>query len=131
MRVVIGGGPRTGKTTLAAKCYPPELVHHTDDLINLGWSEASAAAAEWMAEPGPWVIEGVAAVRALRKALDASPEAPCDQLYWLTEPHEALAKGQASMAKGCDTVLAGIRDELIRRGVQIITGAEVFGEPSD
>lgn len=119
MRIVIGGGPRTGKTTLADQSFPPELVRHTDDLIDLGWSEASEAAAAWMAEPGPWVIEGVAAVRALRKALEASPEAPCDKLVWLRHPHEVLVKGQASMMKGCETVLAQIVDELERRGVVI------------
>jgi hypothetical protein len=44
-RLVIAGGPRTGKTTLAAelagKTGAP--VHHTDDLIGgFAWSDASA-----------------------------------------------------------------------------------------
>lgn len=116
-RIAIGGWPRTGKTTLAGHLGP--LVRHTDDVIDLGWSEASAEVARWMTEPGPWCIEGVAVARALRKALEADPGAPCDRLVWLTSPFVDLTDGQASMGRGCDTVLDGIIDELVRRGVTI------------
>jgi hypothetical protein len=46
---------------------------HTDDLIALGWSEASAAVIPWISRPGPWIIEGVAVPRALRKWFAANP----------------------------------------------------------
>ena len=84
-RVVIAGGPNTGKTTLADKIGRPN-TQHTDDLIGTyDWSGVSAHVAEsWMAQPGPWVIEGVATVRALRKRMELSPERPCDVLIWLT-----------------------------------------------
>lgn len=122
-RVVIGGGPLTGKTTLARSAFAAVPVRHTDDLIDThDWSAASATVAEWMAEPGPWVIEGVAAVRALRKALAATDGAPCDRLIWLRDPHQEREPGQESMAKGCETVLAGIVDELTARGVTIEYG---------
>lgn len=119
-RIAIGGGPRTGKTTIAESFGWP--VRHTDDLIGkLEWSAASTEVARWMEAPGPWVIEGVAVARALRKALIMSPRKPCDLLVWLTTPHVELTAEQATMGKGCDTVLGEIRDELVRRGVTIET----------
>ena len=76
-RIIITGGPRTGKTTLARRlsdeeglllCNPPVAalpVNHTDDLMSLGWSEASQAASLWLDAPGPWIVEGVGASRAV------------------------------------------------------------------
>lgn len=113
-RIVILGGPRTGKTTLAERIaaeveqrharagtsHGP--VRHTDDLIHLGWSEASQHVAdEWLTQPGPWIIEGVAVTRALRKWRDAHPgEAPpVDRVIVLWHPHEVLLPGQVAMAK--------------------------------
>ncbi len=126
-RIVIAGGPRTGKTTLAAAydmpLVDPVPVRHTDDLIHLWWSEASAAAALWFDAPGPWIVEGVAAVRALRKWLAAHPEGkPCDVVYWLAEPVVPVTPGQAAMARGCATVWNEIRDALQSRGVEIRHG---------
>lgn len=92
---------------------------HTDDLISFGWSRASEIiATQWFIMPGPWVIEGVAAVRALRKWLRAHPEgAPCDRVIWMNTPHVMLAPGQDTMAKGCRTVWNEISAELEGRGV--------------
>lgn len=130
-RVVIAGGPKTGKTTLAHEMVGGDderdrgehahvTVRHTDDLIHMGWSESSAAAALWLDEPGPWIIEGVAAPRALRKWLGSHPEGkPCDVVYWLDAQRVELTPGQAAMAKGCATVWLGIVDDLRARGVEI------------
>lgn len=119
MRVAIAGVPRAGKTTLAARF--PGLSLHTDNLIDLGWSEASEAAAVWFDERDPFVIEGVAVPRALRKWLAAHPEGkPCDRLFWLERPLQELSPGQARMAKGCLTVWHEVRPELERRGVEIL-----------
>ena len=121
-RILIGGWPRVGKTFLATK-LGAELgipVRHADDLIGThAWSEASAEVARWMAEGGPWIIEGVATVRAVRKALAAFSDAPADLLYWSATPREELSVGQITMGKGCDTVWAGIRAELVRRGTRV------------
>lgn len=114
-RICITGGPRTGKTTLASKLQCDDLVAgltgariwHTDEMIDLGWSEASRFIAEhWFDEPGPWIIEGVAVSRALRKWRDAHPgePPPCDQIIYLDEPYETLTHGQRTMAKGVRTV---------------------------
>lgn len=115
-RIVICGGPRTGKTTLAREL---EVItardpRHTDDLVHLGWSEASQAAALWLDEPGPWIIEGVAMSRALRKWRDAHPgePPPVDKVIRLTTPHVELTKGQAAMAKGEETVWQEIAEWL-------------------
>lgn len=137
-RIVITGGPRTGKTTLAnsfelhgAGCRVRQgggdctcarsLLRHTDDLMELGWSEASQAAALWLDEPGPWIIEGVAVSRALRKWRAAHPGAapPVDRVIRLTTPHVELTKGQAAMAKGEETVWAEVEPWLRDSDVDI------------
>lgn len=148
-RILITGGPRTGKTTLAAQlCDAHETCRglacpridgalrdgkrcgeprHTDDLIeqtkHLGkdaWSAASLIASGWLDEPGPWIIEGVAASRALRKWRDQHPEEPppVDRVIYLSEPHQPLAKGQETMAKGVRTVHDEIEPWLRKHGVQ-------------
>lgn len=129
-RIVIGGGPCTGKTTLASALHRGlgHPVRHTDDTMNLGWSEASAEVAAWMTEPGPWIIEGVATARALRKAMAADGAGQvCDILLWLTDPRVEQSAGQKAMAKGCDTVLAEILPAVQAAGtrVQLVTAAQV------
>lgn len=118
-RIIIAGGPRSGKTTLAATY--PGLVLHTDSLIwELDWSAASAEAAAWFDVPRPWVIEGVAAVRALRKWLAAHASGqPADLVLWLGTPRMALTRGQEMMAKGCETVWAEVLPLLRARGVAV------------
>lgn len=121
-RIIVIGGPRTGKTTFA-KDLSQRLGHpmkHTDDLIGkLDWSGASMYASSWFDAPGPWIVEGVAAVRALRKWLAANDGIPCDRIYWLSRARLELTPGQAAMAKGCHTVWREILPELRRRGVAI------------
>lgn len=115
-RIVITGGPRTGKTTLAELIgadHPGFPVRHTDDLIeqckHLGkdaWSEASRIVTKWLDEPGPWIIEGVAVTRALRKWKEAYPgePPPADRVIFCTTPHTERTPRQIGMAKGVDTV---------------------------
>jgi hypothetical protein len=126
-RIVIAGIPRAGKTTIAEKLAKRELkVRHTDDLVGkMGWSESSAEVATWLSEPGPWIIEGVTAVRALRKWMAAAKGSPCDVVLWCRTPRVKLDKGQAALGKGCETVLAGILGDLALRGVAIIDSSEV------
>ena len=62
LALIIIGGPRTGKTTLANKMGSPGegTVLHTDDKIPLGWSEASEwIAANWLMQPGPWIMAAI------------------------------------------------------------------------
>lgn len=139
--VVVTGIPRAGKTTFANAMGGEGAadVLHTDDLIGvqldagpLDWSGVSAYVAERWLAGGPLVeslgrlelralfVEGVAAVRALRKWLAAHPEGkPCDRVLWFGTPVVALTPGQASLAKGCRTVWAEVEPLLRARGVAI------------
>jgi len=123
MRIVIAGLPKVGKTTLAKKLGESGVrVLHTDDLMALEWSKASEVASTWFDVPGPWIVEGVAAVRALRKWLDRHhrSEKPCDLILFSSLPREKLVlPGQVSMAKGILTVWSQIVRELQQRGVKI------------
>lgn len=124
-RVVIVGGPRTGKSTLAHRLASPERVRCTDELVGvLEWSEASAEVARWFDEPGPYVIEGVATARALRKWLAAHPGAALDAVVVLTgRPFAELSKGQAAMNKGVATVWNEIAVDVLKRGIRVINAA--------
>jgi adenylate kinase family enzyme len=121
-RILIAGVPKGGKTTLAdAMAHAPVDVKHTDDLIeDQAWSEASQTVAAWLNAPGPWIIEGVAVPRAVRKWLVANGNGkPCDRIYWLGDPKVTLTDGQRTMAKGCQTVWQEVRGPLRARGVTI------------
>lgn len=120
-RLVVCGVPKSGKTTLVSRMHPEAAgqKRYTDDLIPFGWSRASEiVATQWFSLPGPWVIEGVAAVRALRKWLVHHVEGkPCDRVIWVNTPHVPLLPGQAAMAAGCRTVWWEIAGVLEGRGV--------------
>lgn len=117
------GGPQVGKTTKARRLARSMGVtaRHTDDLIGqLAWSEISREVAQWMFDPGPWLIEGVVVPRALRKWLALSPEKPADIVLVLRGAKKALNAGQSAMSKGVETVWQEVMPELVRRGVKIL-----------
>lgn len=120
MRLLITGAPRTGKTThaLALGAHYGAPVYHTDDTKHLPWSDASLEVSRWLERPGPWIIEGVAVPRALRKWLRKHPEgAPADELHIRTHAFTEWTRGQRTMARGIETVLREIMPELAARGV--------------
>jgi hypothetical protein len=128
-RICICGGPRVGKTRLSAIVaselgLDPMTVRHTDELVGvLEWSETSDEVARWLEEPGPWVVEGVATIRACRKFLTAHPgKLPCDRLIILNHPLEARGPGQEAMARGHTTIFAGIEYALRGLGVDVVHG---------
>jgi len=120
--IVIVGGPSTGKSTLAHRLKPSERVRCTDELVGvLEWSEASAEVARWLDEPGPWVIEGVATARALRKWLLANPGKPLPcTVVLMARPLVELSKGQAAMGKGVATVWNEIAPDVLARGARVV-----------
>lgn len=124
MKILIAGGPRVGKTTLGLQLAQETgyRMRSTDSLIATEkWSDASAITCGWLSEHGPWIIEGVAVFRALRKWLAKNPTgAPADVLYIRKSPRTELTPGQRAMAKGCDTVWREISGEVFSRGTKIM-----------
>ncbi len=96
-RLAVAGGPRTGKTTLAAKLAARAQIH-TDDLMALPWADVPPAVIAECDRHGALVVEGVQVARALRKGLQV------DAVIWMGRPHVALSEGQERMAKGVQTV---------------------------
>ena len=126
MKLVIGGGARCGKTTLAdhlARCNGLP-VYHADDLLSLGWREASDAFADVIAFGRDGIYEGVAATRALRKLLARSRARPCTMYVHLNEPFVGLTDQQRTMNIGAETVFRTMIRPLHRRGVTLTSQAE-------
>jgi len=122
-RIILAGGPRSGKSTFAAALSDGYRipVRGTDELRSLEWSESSLVASTWLDRPGPWICEGVVMPRALRKWLAANPEGkPADIAIWINAPVSERVRGQDAMAKGCETVWDEVFLPLRERGVRIL-----------
>lgn len=122
-RIVVAGGPRSGKSTLAEKLAKLDgrRLRHGEELVGLDWSSGSAKAALWLDEPGPWISENVAMARALRKWLLVHPVGvPADLIIQLNTQVAERTPGQSAMARGCFTVWNEIKPELLRRGAKIL-----------
>lgn len=117
-RIAIAGCPKSGKTTYADTL--DGVVMHTDDVMHLGWSEASEEVSQWFDDDEVAVIEGVAVLRALRKWLARNPEGkPIDKLLYFYEPFVELTPRQAGMMKSDEKAWDDIIDDLLRRGVVV------------
>ena len=100
MRILITGGPSTGKTTLGAEFAA--IARSTDEVRDLDWDEGSEAVCGWLFDAeGDFVIEGCIVPRALRKFLEESDEKPCDLIIWLSNPK----KEQTDERAGTDVVI--------------------------
>jgi hypothetical protein len=119
--VVVAGGPRAGKSTLARAIAGKHRIHNGEELVGIDWSAGSLTASLWLSEPGPWICENVAMARALRKWLERNPEGlPADIIIQLQEPVVERSRGQHVMALGCLTVWNQIKPELEARGARIL-----------
>lgn len=96
-RVVIAGGPKTGKTTLTAGVTDRE-VFHTDDFNKAPWTEIPRLVIDQVKDVPAYVLEGVQAGRALWKGLEP------DVVVYLVDPRAPRTKGQQALGKGCATV---------------------------
>lgn len=118
-RIAIAGGPKTGKTTLAAAVTDRPVIH-TDDHKGMQWSELPPtilALPDLMLER--WVIEGVQVGRCLRKGLKP------DLVLWLDGAWEQLSPGLRSMEKGCETIFKDWLRNYRPEGVDVhLLGAE-------
>jgi len=110
MKIVIGGYPNSGKTTLANiltlttgyEILPTDKLLETHD-----WHELSAEVSTWFDLPGSWILEGVAAARSIRKWHLAHPDrrAPFDMFIYMRRELGDARPGQRSMSHGMDTVM--------------------------
>ncbi len=117
MKVVIIGAPLAGKSTLAQSFGVPVFCTDTEEQTRekivgvtylppqLNWSAHSQYVAEkWLTMNGDWVIEGVAAVRALRKWAVMHPNTmPCDKIIFLKRKANRT-QGQMTMEKGIENI---------------------------
>lgn len=93
-RILIMGVPRAGKTTLAQSIKKGPVLS-TDDTIDMNdYSAQIDEVVSWLDRPGPWVIEGVLTVYALRRYLRSHRKIPCDTIYVLKEPKIELTPEQ-------------------------------------
>ena len=117
-RILIIGGPRCGKTTLG-KDLSRKLgipCEHFDRYISkLGWSETSDAIADDLNSPGPWIKEGVAGVRGLRKWLRRNKKVPDFEIIVLNKPHIQLSQGQKRMHENHGKILDEVMQEIEHR----------------
>lgn len=122
-RAIIAGGPRTGKSTTSARAgerYRRD-IRSTDALSDShGWIEASAEIARWIDDP-KYIIEGVAAPRALRKWMRANPDKKLDAtVVYFGRAVSPQTDQQRRMSKDVAKVWNEIRGELIARGCTVI-----------
>lgn len=97
-RIVIAGGPNTGKTTLCASITDRPVLH-TDELIGaVPWADVPETLIEIADSEPRYVLEGVQAARALRKGL--RPQV----VVYLNRQRVALNPRQAGMKKAVRTV---------------------------
>jgi hypothetical protein len=123
-RILIAGGPKCGKTTLAQKISEASnlRVMHGDSLIGKkDWSEASQTISDWFERDGNWIIEGVQVPRAIRKWLNRHPDRmfPFTKVYFSLTPKIDLKPGQSTMLKGVETVWNQVVGALKHRGIEI------------
>lgn len=131
MKIVIGGSTRAGKTTLADQlAFQHGLpVYHSDDLIPLGWSQASDAFADVIAHGRDGIYEGVATLRALRKLLrrPTGRVPPCTSYVHLVHPvipWVHVTPGQRAMNAAIASVWRDMAPRLRARGVSVWCPAE-------
>jgi hypothetical protein len=133
-RIVIVGGPRTGKSWLAQTYWtagydvycgdplskvkdPIETVTYLPEGLAMEDECTRFVVEHWLSQPGPWVCEGWLMARVLRKWLqvhDYEPptEFPCDKII-VFENQRAdcdLLRGQVAMHAGVHKVWNEIND---------------------
>jgi hypothetical protein len=122
--VVIVGGPKSGKSTIASVAAERFKIRarYGDNLIGqMGWSAMSDTVAEWFDAPGKWIVEGVVTVRAIRKWLSFHPdETPPFTIIVLSGSIQKRSPGQSAMAAGVTTIWNEIQPELEARGATVV-----------
>lgn len=127
-RIIIVGGPRTGKSTMA-RAYmqagvpvfcgdPRSKAKEIEDGViylpeGLAWADGSQYVADnWFSKDGPWICEGQIMARALRKWIRSHPKTlPADRIIVITDQRQEarLLTGQKAMHRSVMTVWSEIR----------------------
>lgn len=135
-RIVVIGGPRTGKTTYATKLAKELGVHlastgkRTEAECGLVSTDNWMKKASWNDLPDhvirdlqareSFVLEGTQAARVLRRWLRDTPDQPkLDKVLVFNRPWVKRNGGQEAMAKGVKTVLRELLPLLQRAGVTV------------
>jgi hypothetical protein len=129
-RIVIVGGPMSGKSTLARQLRaeglptfcgdPRSTVRAPEPDVTylpegLDWSAGSQFIVdEWFTMPGPWVCEGHVMARALRKHLERGVvSVPADRILVLRGTHPHATQAQVAMTKAVRTVWREVAPQLV------------------
>ncbi len=134
-RIVVIGGPRTGKTTYATKlakqlgCHLGSTGKRTEQEEGLVSTDNYMKRADWKTLPDvilkdlkpreSWVLEGTQAARVLRRALREDPSFRVDKVLVFGRPWVARNPGQEAMAKGVRTILADMMPLLEKAGIEV------------
>lgn len=125
MKIVIAGGPRTGKSSFARKLNEKLNIPiiSTDNYIACGWSEAPHKIIEDIIDLPDYILEGVNSGRTIRKLVEKDIKLEFDKVYYLEQPMvEYDKKGQAALNKGCKTVWLDVIPSLDDAGIEVIYG---------
>lgn len=123
MRTVILGGPLAGKSTLAAElaadgtpvycCDPLSKVRepradvsYLPEGMPMAGDDGAAAwvTKEWLSRPGPWIVEGWIAARALRRWVRSRRDDPCDRIIVCITPMAGRTPAQEAQTRAVMTV---------------------------
>ena len=126
LKIVIVGGPRSGKTSMA-KLFGV-TVRHTDDLKNQPNADIPRIIAGWFNLPGSWLVEGVWAARGLRRWLREHPSGkPADLVLVvegarldLTPKQEAMRKGSGMTEKSSSTDPTPMASSISRSSASVL-----------
>jgi hypothetical protein len=122
MKTLIIGGPCCGKSTFASSLGAPVYCTDPRSLVKvpkegvtylpegLDWSSGSEYVLKnWLSMEGPYCIEGVGVVRALRKWKDSNTKdapLPFDKIIYFRNQHPSVTRlpGQDAMEKAIATI---------------------------
>ena len=109
-KIVVIGYPQSGKTTLvnALSSHRPELtVIHSDDYIEHGWDAALYKMMDDMREykPSPYLLEGVAGYRFLRKVEQLDLEDLKPDLIILCRSRSPIQQKHVQMCGNLDATM--------------------------